>query len=174
VSDDAAFQAALGRNVAGFEADWLKELGAVAPTRNGPRPAPAGPLPPGWTGPQPNPSFEIVGSFPPAPTAPRPVPGVPDPIARLLAPSVSVLGLVLVVVLAVLAQRRVRGRGPGPVGTDEAGWNRLFGRAAADDDTVIDATAADGLPPAAPVGDDPADAAGPERPIPRFPGDDTR
>ena len=30
VSDDEAFQAALGRDVAGFEADWLAELGAEA------------------------------------------------------------------------------------------------------------------------------------------------
>jgi hypothetical protein len=175
VSDDAAFQAALGRNVAGFQADWLKELGAVAPTRNGPRPAPAGPLPPGWAGPLPNPSFEIVGSFPPAPTAPRPVPGLPDPIARLLAPSVSVLGLVLVVVLIVLAQRRLRRGGAAPVGAGEAGWNRLFGRAPSHDgETTSDPSGAAGAPLSPAVGDDPADAAGPERPIPRFPGDDTR
>ena len=55
VSDDDAFKAALGRDVAGFEADWLAELGAKPPVRVGPKPAPVGPLPSGWDGPQPNP-----------------------------------------------------------------------------------------------------------------------
>ncbi len=66
VSDDEAFQAAIGRDTAGFEADWLAELGATLPTRVGPQPAPAGPLPAGWSGPKPNPSFEVVGSAAPA------------------------------------------------------------------------------------------------------------
>src|SRR4029079_4912515 len=101
-----------------------EHLRAVAPTLPGPRPAPAGPLPPGWSGPQPNPSYEITGSVPPAPSAPRPIPAVPDPAPRFLVPSGGLLGLVLVVVLVVLAQRRVRG-GVGGTGTEvEAGWNR--------------------------------------------------
>ncbi len=187
VSDDAAFQAALGRDVAGFQADWLKELGAVAPTQNGPRPAPAGPLPPGWAGPQPNPSFEVVGSFPPAAGAPRPVPGTADPIARFLIPSVSVLGLVLVIVLVVLGQRRVRGRADDRFAPEGGDWNRLFGRAASNEpdnepESVNAAAPADGAdstdgvrsPPADAVGDDPGDTSGPERPIPRFPRDEGR
>ena len=48
VSDDEAFTAAIGTDVAGFEAAWLADLGAKPPTRHGPQPAPAGPLPPGW------------------------------------------------------------------------------------------------------------------------------
>ncbi len=48
VSDDAAFQAALGVNIAGFEAGWLEDLGVAAPAPFGPQPAPPGPLPPGW------------------------------------------------------------------------------------------------------------------------------
>ena len=48
VSDDEAFSAAIGTDVAGFEAAWLADLGAKPPTRHGPQPAPAGPLPPGW------------------------------------------------------------------------------------------------------------------------------
>jgi Peptidase MA superfamily len=73
VSDDDAFKSALGRDVAGFEADWLAELGAQPPTRRGPQPAPAGPLPAGWSGPQPNPSFDIVQSpGPGSPSSPRP------------------------------------------------------------------------------------------------------
>jgi hypothetical protein len=73
VSDDDAFRSALGRDVAGFEADWLAELGAQPPTRRGPQPAPAGPLPAGWSAPQPNPSFDVVGSAAPAArSSPRP------------------------------------------------------------------------------------------------------
>ncbi len=49
-TDDEAFTEAIGVNVAGFEAAWLASLGAAAPTRYGPQPAPAGPLPPGWGG----------------------------------------------------------------------------------------------------------------------------
>ncbi len=49
-TDDEAFKAAVGVDVAGFEKAWLKDLGATAPTRYGPQPAPTGPLPPGWSG----------------------------------------------------------------------------------------------------------------------------
>ena len=48
VTDDEAFTAAVGTDVAGFEAAWLASLGADAPTQLGPQPAPPGPLPPGW------------------------------------------------------------------------------------------------------------------------------
>jgi hypothetical protein len=47
-TDDEAFSAAIGVDVPGFEAAWLADLGATAPTRYGPQPAPTGPLPPGW------------------------------------------------------------------------------------------------------------------------------
>lgn len=48
VTDDEAFSAAVGTDLAGFENAWLADLGADPPTRHGPQPAPAGPLPPGW------------------------------------------------------------------------------------------------------------------------------
>ncbi len=48
-TDDEAFTDAIGVNVAGFESAWLADLGATAPVRYGPQPAPVGPLPPGWT-----------------------------------------------------------------------------------------------------------------------------
>ncbi len=121
VSDDEAFQAALGTDVAGFQAAWLAELGAKAPARVGPRPAPAGPLPAGWTGPQPNPSFDVTGPVPQAPL-PQPSAPEPDPLARILAPSVGILGIVVLLVLAVTASRRARRRGTDPE------WNRVFGR----------------------------------------------
>jgi len=49
-TDDEAFSAAIGLDVPGFEAAWLADVGATAPHRYGPQPAPAGPLPPGWSG----------------------------------------------------------------------------------------------------------------------------
>jgi hypothetical protein len=48
VTDDEAFKAAVGTDLAGFEKAWLDDLGAVAPVQRGPQPAPAGPLPAGW------------------------------------------------------------------------------------------------------------------------------
>jgi hypothetical protein len=48
VTDDEAFSAAVGTDLAGFETAWLTDLGAAAPVQHGPVPAPAGPLPPGW------------------------------------------------------------------------------------------------------------------------------
>lgn len=50
VSDDDAFQSALGVDVAGFQAGWLKAIGAPEPSPAGPKPAPPGPVPPGWPG----------------------------------------------------------------------------------------------------------------------------
>ena len=133
VSDDAAFQTALGRDVAQFEADWLGELGATPPTRLGPKPAPVGPLPSGWEGPQPNPSFEVVGSAPPvAPGAPRSPAAPDDPLARFLMPSLSALGLVLLVVLVAVGLRRMRRR-TDPATWGETGDNRLFGRPVTDE-----------------------------------------
>jgi hypothetical protein len=127
VSDDEAFQAALGRDVAGFEADWLGELGAKPPTRLGPRPAPVGPLPSGWDGPQPDPSFEIVGSqLPVAHDAPVPRGDGNDAISFIVAP-LATIGLVVIVVIVAVGLRRL-GRRPDPATWAETGDNRLFGR----------------------------------------------
>jgi nitrate reductase NapE component len=49
-TDDEAFLAATGMDVGAFNDAWLADLGAAAPTRYGPQPAPAGPLPEGWNG----------------------------------------------------------------------------------------------------------------------------
>lgn len=48
-TDDQAFSDALGVDTNGFEAAWIKSLGGTEPVAAGPRPAPAGALPPGWT-----------------------------------------------------------------------------------------------------------------------------
>lgn len=73
VTDDEAFQAAVGHDVAGFEAAWLADLGAATPTRYGPRPAPAGPLPPGWD--------EAAATAPPDATAGPATSAGPEPSA---------------------------------------------------------------------------------------------
>ena len=58
-TDDEAFTAAIGVDVAGFNDAWLADLGAVKPTRHGPQPAPTGPLPAGG-GP---PTIGIIGGI---------------------------------------------------------------------------------------------------------------
>ena len=94
VSDDVAFEDALGVNVAWFEAAWLADLGIEEPPAYGPRPAPPGPLPPGWA----------------AAIQPTPRPGTSSPPLASPRPSGSggelaepVLIGVIVVVVAVLA-----------------------------------------------------------------------
>ncbi|HEY7133077.1 MAG TPA: peptidase MA family metallohydrolase [Candidatus Limnocylindrales bacterium] len=203
VSDDEAFQAALGVDLAGFERDWLAELHATVPQRVGPRAAPAGPLPEGWTGPQPNPSFDVTGSLPPQPpSAPRPGGAGDDLVAGLLGPTVGVLGIVLVFVLGVIVSGRMRRRG---ATSPESGWNRVYGRPVIRDDAIGDgagdrssdppaapampgirfgpdadrdpgdgAAGADGAEP--PLADDAAQPAGPDpaRADPRSPGEDPR
>lgn len=49
-TDDEAFSAALGTDLAGFHAAWLADLGAATPQVYGPRPAASGPLPADWSG----------------------------------------------------------------------------------------------------------------------------
>jgi peptidase MA superfamily protein len=49
VTDDEAFKAAIGVDVAAFDTAWRAELKAKQPTVHGPQPAPPGPLPSGWT-----------------------------------------------------------------------------------------------------------------------------
>lgn len=48
-TDDEAFMAAIGQDLAAFDAAWLADLGAEAPVRYGPQPAPPGPQPSVWT-----------------------------------------------------------------------------------------------------------------------------
>jgi hypothetical protein len=48
ISDDEAFTAALGMDLAAFDEAWMADLGADPPIQHGPQPAPAGPLPSGW------------------------------------------------------------------------------------------------------------------------------
>jgi hypothetical protein len=112
VSDDAAFHAALGVDVAGFQAGWLGAIGAAAPSPFGPQPAPAGPLPAGWSS-----AASTAGPD----SASTGSPGNPVPAAGGgTAPDLLVEGIVVVLValvviglLALAARRRRRGMRPG-------------------------------------------------------------
>ena len=49
VTDDEAMVAATGHSLAAFNTAWLADIGAATPTQYGPKPAPIGPLPSGWS-----------------------------------------------------------------------------------------------------------------------------
>ena len=116
VSDDDAFAAATGGDVAMFNAAWLDSLGQDVPQPYGPQPAPPGPIPPGW-------------NVDPAPTPPdgAPTPASPGPtrspgagpsgyeLGRALADVLVVLLLVAIpaVVVAVILIRRANRPPPG-------------------------------------------------------------
>lgn len=116
MTDDQAFEAAIGVDVDGFDAAWRAELNAKEPTVHGPQPAPAGPVPPGWT--------DAEGST--APSSPpgaasggpgaSPGPGSPGsgrsdlPVGALLAGMV----LVAVAAIALIVASGRRRRGPAP------------------------------------------------------------
>jgi hypothetical protein len=107
VSDDLAFEDALGVNVAGFEEAWLADLGIGEPPAYGPRPAPPGPLPPGWTAavqPTPRP-----GSSSPPLASPRPSGSGGDLAEPVLIGVIAVIAVVLAVGLIVVARGLSRG-----------------------------------------------------------------
>jgi hypothetical protein len=126
-TDDEAFSAALGLDVAGFEAAWLADLGATAPTQYGPRPAPTGPLPPGWDGAIAAPGPDAAASSAPGAAAPGaaasgPVASAVTQIGAATTGDGSSSGLILLAIAAaglclggLLAYIRRR-RGPRPVG----------------------------------------------------------
>ena len=109
VSDDEAFEAAIGLDTEGFDRAWRDELGAVEPVAYGPQPAPRGPLPPGWDvepGASPAPGAPTDGpsaSRPPgAPEDDAPDPGI-APVLAVAALAIGVVGVGL-----ILADRRRR------------------------------------------------------------------
>lgn len=111
-TDDEAFLAAIGQDVAAFNAAWLEDLGATAPVRYGPQPAPPGPQPSAW-------AVDIgAPSAAPGPSGP----GAPGATDRPVVPGSAstgggsallyvVVGLVLAGVVALVVVRR-RGREP--------------------------------------------------------------
>lgn len=112
VSDDEALSRSLGTDVAGFQRAWLSDLGAAEPTRYGPRTAPAGPLPSGWSGPAATAS--VIATIVPG-GSPSGGPGTVADGAPGSAPAGSlpiVLAVAAVVILVVgfsLLRRRLRG-----------------------------------------------------------------
>ena len=114
-TDDEAFSDALGIDMTAFGDAWLEDLGATAPTRYGPQPAPPGPLPSAWTG-------EAGGSAPPAAATSRPgatalaTPAPGSSASDLSTPLlVAVIVIVVLGVIGVVAFRRGR-PGPGTAG----------------------------------------------------------
>lgn len=106
LTDDEAFEAGIGHDVAGFEAAWLADLGAPAPSPFGPQPAPVGALPSGWGGAAPTPGL-AAGS-----PVPGSHPGLANSDSLLFAAAILALG-VIGFVLGVFAMtlRRSRRRG---------------------------------------------------------------
>jgi hypothetical protein len=129
VTDDQAFQAAAGVDVAGFQAAWLNDLKTTLPAAVGPRQPAAGVLPPGWSA-----AGGAAASGLPT-TAPAPLPGSDvgvgtstggvalsaalDDVAQTLRPVLG-LGVILLVLVTVVlylrrrAARRLRGPPGGP------------------------------------------------------------
>ena len=108
VTDDEAFKAALGVSLAEFEAEWLDSIGTTAPVRHGPRPAPGGPLPEGWSGAVAIPSVGPAESGTPG-QSPNP-PGTAESSSPLVA--MAVLGAVVIAIgvgwFAVFRSRSAR------------------------------------------------------------------
>ena len=112
LTDDEAFTAALGMDMSTFGAAWLDALGAAAPTKYGPQPAPPGPIPSAWLG-------EPGGNPPPAASGEAPTsPGAPPGDGSATSDGTgAVLAVLLAVVVAggvvvFLARRRRAGTGP--------------------------------------------------------------
>jgi hypothetical protein len=101
-TDDEAFEAAIGMDVAAFNDAWLADLGAKPPAKHGPQPPPAGPVPEGWDAASPAPGTT------PAPNAPPPVHVEPE---LQPAPVGLILALIAVVgAIGLLIWSRSRGR----------------------------------------------------------------
>jgi hypothetical protein len=115
LSDDEAFNAAIGQDLATFNEAWMGSLGVAVPEPHGPRPAPPGPVPPDW---QEQPAGSPApGSTPPAvpqpteqptaePAVPPSGPRAADDQALLTVAGVAAAVLLLAVVAALLLRRR--------------------------------------------------------------------
>ena len=117
LTDDEAFQAAIGMDTAAFNDAWLADLDAVVPVRHGPQPAPAGPVPSAWGGSSPG----AVVTDPPggqAPTVTQSPGGGDGSGTSSSGGSLVGLGLVAVAVFGaagLLAWSRTRRGRPGAV-----------------------------------------------------------
>lgn len=115
-TDEEAFSAALGLDMSAFGTAWLEDLGAAAPTRHGPQPAPAGPVPPAWLAESGAAPSAASGEALASPDA-SPATGSPAADATGTFVVVLIAGVALLLIVAGLAARRRRsGPGPGPAG----------------------------------------------------------
>jgi hypothetical protein len=102
VSDDEAFTNALGLDTEAFQRAWLGSVGATAPVRHGPLPAPVGPLPQGWSGAAPNGSPQpgaTGGPGIPATSAPGSPAGQPAASDGLGLGTFAIVGAIVVVIV---------------------------------------------------------------------------
>ena len=125
-TDDEAFRAATGGNAAAFDAAWLAAIGVSPPPAYGPRPAPAGPLPPGWSI-SPTPGAEsafeppLSGRAAGPSTAPTDTVGTGAVASRSVPAAPLLPALVLLAIISsTVASGGVARRGPGSPG----GWRR--------------------------------------------------
>jgi hypothetical protein len=111
MTDDQAFNQAIGLDVAAFDAAWRAGLGAAEPAAHGPRPAPSGPVPPGWDAPGAVSSAPAASASSPAGSSAPPViptgSGQSEDTGALIP-----LGVLAGALLTLLVLRRVRAGGP--------------------------------------------------------------
>jgi Peptidase MA superfamily len=120
VTDDEAFKAALGVDLAGFQTEWLRSIGATAPVKRGPQAAPAGPLPGGWSGAAVAPSVgpaESGSAAPPPSSSPAGPRSTGDPLVAVL---MIVAALVAAAVIGRRSLNRRRAANATPLA---AGWS---------------------------------------------------
>ena len=117
VTDDAAFTAAVGMDMAAFDAAWQASVHAKTPVKTGPQPAPAGPVPPGWSG---TPAGGAAlpgtgaGGAPAVPITAAPAPAAPATSGTSDGAPLVALGIVIVVAVVIGAlwftrRRRIAG-----------------------------------------------------------------
>jgi hypothetical protein len=112
VTDDEAFQAGLGVDTAGFAAAWLADIGAKAPARYGPQPAPPGPVPSAWltsggiAAPSAAAGPGTAATPPVVPAAPLPVPAGQGDGGMTLVVLVTIAVVAGLVIAIVVSRRR--------------------------------------------------------------------
>lgn len=112
ITDDEAFARAIGIDVAAFQAAWLAEVGSAEPTRYGPQPAPAGPVPSGWEA---TPATPLPRSLPSGGESPAPGAVTARPSTADLTPAALLaLGVVVLLGAAAIAITRRRPGSGGP------------------------------------------------------------
>jgi hypothetical protein len=115
-TDDQAFEDAIRVDVDGFDAAWRDELNAEDPVVHGPQPAPAGPVPPGWTDAEGSTAPSASAGAPSVGPGSSPEPSPPGssrsdlPVAALLAGMAAVA--VAAIALVVVSGRRRRNPAP--------------------------------------------------------------